>query len=320
MKETALKILTVLVMGVMMSLLISCNTGIETTKTIKMSKSEQKETLPDAEELFAAAIRSQPLGEWKRGKRFVVSDNKAALILESEGAPAGTTADSLRGVVLLFDGIETRLAPGGESLRLIRFSRPEEGKAYRYNTGRDSQSAASQITGLDIPMLIDLDMVEEVDSMLRGRSLWTRTRLWYDANGDIADGLRFVPVTVTGVRPGNVVFPMVVDFTDGSGRKASVYMNVRGMSGLGAESRTFPTLFSLSDPREGYKDILPERWTLIQQGKVALGMTKDECRLALGNPAEVDAGHNWSSVIDVWGYKDGTFLQFEDGLLVNYRH
>ena len=298
MKETALKILTVLVMGVMMSLLISCNTGIETTKTIKMSKSEQKETLPDAEELFAAAIRSQPLGEWKRGKRFVVSDNKAALILESEGAPAGTTADSLRGVVLLFDGIETRLAPGGESLRLIRFSRPEDGKAYRYNTGRDSQSAASQITGLDIPMLIDLDMVEEVDSMLRGRSLWTGT----------------------GLRPGNVVFPMVVDFTDGSGRKASVYMNVRGMSGLGAESRTFPTLFSLSDPREGYKDILPERWTLIQQGKVALGMTKDECRLALGNPAEVDAGHNWSSVIDVWGYKDGTFLQFEDGLLVNYRH
>ena len=293
MKETALKILTVLVMGVMMSLLISCNTGIETTKTIKMSKSEQKETLPDAEELFAAAIRSQPLGEWKRGKRFVVSDNKAALILESEGAPAGTTADSLRGVVLLFDGIETRLA---------------------------RQSSASHITGLDIPMLIDLDMVEEVDSMLRGRSLWTRTRLWYDANGDIADGLRFVPVTVTGVRPGNVVFPMVVDFTDGSGRKASVYMNVRGMSGLGAESRTFPTLFSLSDPREGYKDILPERWTLIQQGKVALGMTKDECRLALGNPAEVDAGHNWSSVIDVWGYKDGTFLQFEDGLLVNYRH
>ena len=76
----------------------------------------------------------------------------------------------------------------------------------------------------------------------------------------------------------------------------------------------------MTDPKLDYPSVSQETWENICNGRVALGMTKDECRLALGNPSEVDAGHNWSSVIDVWGYRDGTFLQFQDGLLINFRH
>lgn len=292
-----------------------CNTGIESTKTIKMSKSERKETMPTAEENFVSSLKSESLGSWRRGKRFVVVDDKAALILEM---PVVMHADSLRGHILRFDGIESRQTPGGEDASVIRFL--DGGRAVRYNTGRKAKDSEQGISGLDIPMVVDLDMVALADSLLRQRQFWIRTQLWYDKEGHSMNGRKFVPVTIERVRAGNKVFPLLVDFVDDKGTNASIFMNVRASDGLGAESRTFPTLFYMTDPKLSYPSVTPEVWSCIQQGKVEQGMTKEECKLALGNPSEVDGGHTWSNLIDIWRYKDGTFLQFENGLLVNFRH
>jgi hypothetical protein len=49
-------------------------------------------------------------------------------------------------------------------------------------------------------------------------------------------------------------------------------------------------------------------------------MTKEECRLSLGNPAEVDTGHDYSQTLDLWKYNDGTTLWFEDGILTRIRN
>ena len=297
--------------------LVACNTGIETTKTIKMSRSERKEAQPRNEDLLADSIVSQPLSAWKAGKPFMVADDKVALLLESDKVTYGSDSLSLKNHVLRYDGTESGSDAGGGSVTLIRFL--DGDTLYKYNTGRTADYARHYITGLDIPMMIDMDMVSLADSLLKGRRIWILNQLWYDASGNKLDGRKYVPVTITGVRPGDIVFPCIVDFTDGNGNSASVFMNIKTASGIGAESRTFPSLFSLVDPKEAYPSILPETWTLIQSGNVTLGMTKDECRLALGTPSDVDAGHNWSSTIDIWSYKDGTFLQFEDGLLVNFR-
>ena len=89
---------------------------------------------------------------------------------------------------------------------------------------------------------------------------------------------------------------------------------------MGVESRTFPSLVSIYDPKLKYPQITAETWKLIQEGKVALGMTKEECKLSLGNPSEADSGHDWNNTIDVWSYPDGTCLHFQDGLLVNFRN
>ena len=48
-------------------------------------------------------------------------------------------------------------------------------------------------------------------------------------------------------------------------------------------------------------------------------MTKDECRLSLGNPDELQSGHNTSQTLDIWQYSDGTYLFFSDGILTNFR-
>ena len=51
-----------------------------------------------------------------------------------------------------------------------------------------------------------------------------------------------------------------------------------------------------------------------------LGMTKEECKLSLGNPTDVNSGHDWNSTIDFWQYPNGSYLRFQDGLLVSFRN
>ena len=90
--------------------------------------------------------------------------------------------------------------------------------------------------------------------------------------------------------------------------------------GAGNESRTFQNLFSLADPKIKFPGIQDEVWSLIQLGKVRPGMTKEECKLSLGNPSDVNSGHDWNSTIDLWQYTNGTFLRFQDGVLLDFRN
>ena len=88
---------------------------------------------------------------------------------------------------------------------------------------------------------------------------------------------------------------------------------------LKGSPRTFPTLFSFDDPRKKYPDISPENWERIINGRVEAGMTREECRLALGSPKEVDRAANNSYLREIWLYENGIYLVFEDGLLKIYR-
>lgn len=293
----------------------SCSTGIEGTKTIKMSRAERRETAPTDEEVFARQFASQRLDTWRPGKQFLVVDQKARLIYDFDGLRA---TDSVTGRILSFETMELLPDPGGRDVVAIRF-RDGSGRV-RYRTSLSAEKGVADISGLDMPMVVDLDLVALADSLMRGKTLWVRSRLWYDDNANPYDGRKFVAVTISRVRPGNAVFPLIVDFVDDKGAAAHVYMNVKGETGLGAESRTFPTLFSLTDPKTSYPSIQPEIWDNIRNGKVAVGMTKDECKLALGNPTDVDTGHTWGNLVEIWGYKDGKFLYFEDGRLANFRN
>ena len=186
-----------------------------------------------------------------------------------------------------------------------------------YNTGKSPDTAATTVMSDQIPMLIDLDMVDRAKEMLVGLHLWTRSPLWYDEDGNRIDGRKFVPVTVIDVRPGNISFPIRLKFEDDKGKEAWAYMNLGNSH---ADSRSFANLFSLSDIRSRYPGISDEVWDLICRGKVRYGMTKLECKLSLGNPTEVDTGHDWNQTLDLWHYPDGQILYFEDGLLAPFRN
>ncbi len=300
------------IIATILCVLVSCHTGIEGTKTIKLSKSERKELEATREELLMGSVHIPKLNEWPKGKQFLVADDRIALVFDP--FDVGVPVDSLVGKMIVYDGVATKPTPGGSDEAVIVFL--YNGRQLTYSTGKILQNAVTSITSMDVPMTIDPQIVEDARNLLQGEKVWTKSQIWYDADENAITGRKFVPVTITDIIPGSIVFPLKVFIKDENGKDALMFMNI---GSVGIESRTFQNLFSLSDPKSRYPHIQPEMWEAICNGKVRVGMTKEECKLALGNPADVSAGHDWNSTIDLWQYPDGTFLRFQDGLLVSFR-
>lgn len=308
--------LFVLVVGVLLLMgLTACFTGVEGTKRIELSKSDRRAMAPSPEKRFADSIGSAALADWLPGRRFVVTDNRLAMVLLPHSS-SQVNEDSLAGHILLFESLSASRLPDGSTGSVITFGVDGGDSHYDYPLLRAPHVAAASVRSGDLPMMIDLEMVDDVNKLLSGRKLWTRSQLWYASDSTRFVGQKFVPVTVDCVLPGNSVFPLKVVFTDAASRQSFMFMNL-GSSGL--DSRSFDVLFSLSDPKLRYPRIEKDVWALICDGKVRNGMTKEECRLSLGTPDDVDGGRDWSRTLDIWKYSDGKYLVFSDGLLSEYR-
>lgn len=311
--------------------LSGCFTGIESTKKIELSREDRRSLAPSDEELLLQDVSSSPLREWKLGKRFMVSADKGIMIFEQAGLPERAASGRFAGTILRFDGLDNRKSlDGSEELMIIFHS---DSVRYVYNTHRKPAEALEKVSSGNIPMMIDLDRVAGIESKLLGMRIWTVSSLWYDDKGERKVGRKFVPVVISGVQPGDSVFPVRICFTpdnlplsgsgksDGSPENSSgVWSMLMNYGGDEAGSRPFKTLFSLSDPRLKHKSVSDEVWEKICSGLVMPGMTKEECRLSLGSPADTDTGHNYSTLLDIWRYADGRILRFADGVLVDVRY
>ncbi len=292
----------------------SCFTGVEGTKKITLSKDDRKAIQPSDEDLFFQPVAGIPVSQWENGRPFIAADNKALMIFDQQGLPLNPDEAALGGKTLYYSGVEARPAPDGSRTLIIVFT--DGNNLFRYNTGKNVTVAADEIRSDQIPMLIDSAMIDSSRKLLSGKKIWTRSPLWYDAEGNRIPGRKFVPVTIVAVEPGNLVFPVKLLFKTDDGEEAWAFMNFGNSS---TESRAFANLFYLSDFRKNFPSITDEVWTLICDGKIAAGMTKLECKLSLGNPSEVDAGHDYSQTLDLWHYPDGAVLWFEDGILTRFR-
>lgn len=306
-----------MIMLVLPLLLSSCFTGIESTKKITLSREEKRQLEPKAEDLLLESVKASPLEEWPEGKVFYVTDDRASLLIDAQRIVSGN--GSLHQCdTLIYIGDSMLTAPNGRQYPYVEFRRGEDifGYAGRSsgrqadtnNSGRSSGSVMSN----ELPGVVDCAMLDKVRKILQGKELWTRSSLWTSPSGRRVEGLRFAPVTVTGIAPGDMVFPIKVEFRDAAGEEYYYTMN---FGNTGKDSHSFSTLFFLSDPRQKYASISDQVWQNIMRGKVEIGMTKDECRLAKGNPSDVNIGHSYSKDLLLWSYPDATVLYFEDGIL-----
>lgn len=206
---------------------------------------------------------------------------------------------------------------GGDDTELV-FASSSGGEAvYRINADKSELDTRRSIS---VPFTIEMSMVDSVRSRLVGRDLYVRTSLWYDSVGNAMAGLKYIPVKVIAVEPGNLVYPVKVTFCTSAGKEcpdtASVFMSV------GAEShsaRNFAALFNFSNPRDRYPMITDANWERIIHGRVAVDMTRDECRLALGSPSHIDRYQGTSAYGERWTYENGVYLIFFDGILSSFR-
>lgn len=289
--------------AILMTGMTSCFTGVEGTSKISLSKKDIVATAPSAEELLLADIKPAPLGNWQSGRLFIVADGKFRLVAEISGI-APHEGDTLRYV-----GLGERQGADGGWTTTVRFATP--GGNATYTIEKDSETARKTMTASDIPMLTDIETVASVRDRLKGKRLWTRTALWYDDSLQYKKGKKFAPVTVEDVTTGNAFFPMAVVFA-GEGGSGRLLMS---MGNGGNESRAFQKLFLLTDPREKYRHISDESWRAIMGETVHAGMTKEEVRLAIGNPSDVMTGHDYSRAMEIWTYGDGRRISFIDGLM-----
>lgn len=279
-----------------------------------MTKEDVKMMVKTPEQKFSESIGGIPLSQWKEGKEFMAMSDRTLQIFEPYGINLPNSDYRMEGKVLTFVGTDSHVNPDLKEECVIIFS--DGATRLRYRTGKSTETAMNEIVSSKIPLMSDLDLIRLWEEKTKGSTLWTKSNLWYDAAGERIPGLKFAKVKVLEVLPSTGDFPVTLKISGDGGREAYLHMNYT--SDL-RDSRNFAAIFFLSDPKKKYPHISEEHWALIQQGKVAEGMTKEECKLSIGNPDEVRAGHNRSQTMDIWQYSDGTYLMFTDGLVTNYR-
>ena len=301
-------------MGALMSLMASaCFTGIESTPRIKESEVArvERETRRPEASLMSAVRRSAPAA-WQQGvTRLYVTDSKISLIFSS----ASTRTDSLAGHTITFDRFESAVSVTGAEATDVLF-RSDRGDTLHYMVSASTADILSR-ERLDVPFTVDLAMVAQADSLLRGHTYYVTTPTWIDAAGRAIDCLRHVAVTIDSVGVGDHNYPLRVYFhRPQESRGYSLLMTVGADR---ASTRNFDTLFSFADPRKQYPQVTDEMWDNIIHSRLAEGMTPDEARLAMGTPHEIVKVPSTAGMVERWAYDDGVYLIFEDGYLTHYR-
>lgn len=292
-----------------------CFTGVESTPKITYSdvKRANATAQPTAEQTFLSEIGPQPPAQWQPGKKFYVADPKASIVFSS-------TADlsALAGQEVAFHAIRPVPSVTGQEVTEIEFVTPAgESVFYRDNLPFAEVADRKQ---LEVPFTIEMSIVDAVKKQLTGQKYFVVTPHWYTADGSQAiNGLRYVQAEVVDVAPGNAIYPVRVVFRPLDGKPGELYSMYMTVGNARTSTRNFFTLFAFKNPRDQFPRMDDETWDLISHSLVKLGMTRDECRLALGTPQTVGQRATTAGMVEYWSYSDGVYLLFEEGYLSYFR-
>lgn len=288
-------------------------TGVESTPKITAGDVRRERETVTPEDTFLIRAADEPLPAWTPGKEFMVTDPRISYIF---GATAPAGGRDLTGETIFYSGISEATSVTGSPVTDLSFL-TARGEELVYRINRPALRLREE-KNLSVPFTIQRSVVEQTDRAMRGRDLYILTLAWRDDEDTPVDGGRkFVKVHIDSVTAGNSLYPLKASFTDGRGQSGRIFFHP---GAKGSAPKTFPVVFSFTDPALRYPAITPENWNLITQGKVADGMTREECRLALGAPKEVERGATPGYLREAWLYENGVYLLFEDGLLKRYRH
>ena len=295
-------------------LLQSCFTGVESTP--KITYRDVKENRADRtapEEILAEGFIPSGYEEWKPGKRLFVTSDRISLVLTPDNPASALPAESSE---IVFQGEREVPDLTGRKIVELLFPRPSSSDFFAYRMNSSREELVSR-TKAEVPFTIDLDLVAKVRSALVGKDLYVKTPLWFTPDGQAVEGRKFVKVDATDLLPANEVYPFRVLFTD-SDNGATHFVFMSAGNGSRWAPREFPAIFSFTDPHLEYPRITDEVWSYHIRTRVRERMTKPEARLSLGDPANIDHGHDHTSAYERWNYSNGIYLIFEDGLLTRF--
>lgn len=289
-----------------------CFTGVESTPKISYSDVKKENITLTPEQTFLADVKPEAPSQWRPGKRFYVTDPKIGIMFLPSATPS---AEELAGKEISYHAMRPFVNVAGEEITEIEFVSPQGNRLiYRDNTPWKDIESRSR---LDVPFTIEMSVVDSVRHQIVGKTYYANTPLWYTPDGSAAvNGLRHVAIEVVDVKPGNEFYPLSVVFhpTD-TDRQFSMFMTIGDKQ---TSTRNFCTLFSFDNPRVKYNYITDDVWNLIIHSRVQKGMTREECRLALGAPTTIGQRPAQGGMVEYWQYSDGIFLLFGDGGFLDY--
>ncbi len=252
--------------------------------------------------------------EWERGKPFLYVADELNILLQpvGEGNPS---VQSFRNKLFTFHSMRED-SPFGVALASLVFEC--EGILYKFETNRTFESLLDKSYIPFLPHMVSLDKVERAKKALQGERLYIKSGVWYNKDLTVKSGRKMVLVTITDVVAGTERLPACIEFVDERGETSYVLMNLPS-NDFSRLYLTFHKLFDFENPRLAYPLIVDKHWELITQSKVCVGMTKDECRLALGLPSEVNRVPTYTGLVERWHYTSGNYYVFEDGILTQAR-
>lgn len=298
----------------------SCFTGIESTPKISESDLRRESRASRPEVTYLDGITGEPPSLWHAGKFWTVTDPRSERVF----------GINLDGSEISFTGISEVVSITGSPEAIISFDSPAGRVSYRTDISADSLMRRRDFA---IPYAVENSVVDAVRSRLAGNRYYITTSLWNDASGNSVRGLKYIPVEVVDVSAGRGVYPLRLSLSyevpvagvksapghvkpgDSTHRYFNLAMAAPGS--VGGATHAFPDFFSLTDPRKRYPKIEDKAWANIIAGRVGEGMTRDECRLALGSPANISRHAGYSELREIWTYDEGIRLVFIDGLLTS---
>ncbi|MBP3889681.1 MAG: hypothetical protein J6D01_00565 [Muribaculaceae bacterium] len=305
------------------AMLTGCYTATHTAPIGQNEVKKEGAYAPSPARQLMATVSSQAPSAWQSGKRWSITDDRLKVLLN---AVDGTIPETLASGALVYDSMITGSNIVGNEYTDIIFmlespsgniANPHVRVSYRMDSPLDSVLTKPS---LPIPFTIESSIINDADSLLRGRKLYVMTSTWLDDSGNYIKRRRFLPVTVTAVSAGTPQAPLLVSFHLEEDPTVMGNLMLTLPSRPDADGpRDFASMFSLSNPRETYKSIYPDIWELITRGQVTEGMTREECRLSLGNPMEIKRQEMYGYTRETWLYEAGTYLVFEDGILKTSR-
>lgn len=314
MKRLTNTILRVLVCAAALPTLAACFTGVDSTPKITDREIKKQKVVESAEKKFLSDVSGEKPSEWRPGKRLYVTDNRISLIFTPQSMGGTVIPDSLAGQEIVLTGITSVLSVTGEEEVQLSFI-DNQGTRLGYRPGV-LRSTFDERSQFEVPFTVEISVVEAVSQRLVGNTYYILTSRRTDADGMETKGLRYVPVTISRVTPGNANQPLRVYFTDVSGHEYSVPMTIGSDP---TSTRNFDTLFAFDNPRSKHNSITDRVWGLIMRSEIETGMTSNECRLALGAPNDYTRVPTTGGMVERWTYDNGVYLIFEDGVLTRYR-
>lgn len=293
--------------------LTACFTGIESTPKITADelKKAKKQATSTEDQISAVIIPDSP-STWQTGREYLVADERIKLIFNAvDEQRLPSVGDTV--IYVGYNGVPSLTGTTNIALNFHKKNDPTDILTYVAEISPDDFMQRQRI---DIPFMVDLSLVNKAKQLLTGKTLYIMSPYRYDSQNRAINGRKYIKVTVNNAVAGNADYPIRVNLTDIDNKTFSVLMT----TGTDRSStRNFSTLFSMTDPRLRHQSITDENWEAITYSRLKPYMTRDEARLAIGSPAEIDRGHSYSSAYERWVYPNGTYIIFEDGIIKSYR-